>query len=473
MNLRTAVRSLAGGTPPAGESFEFGNTMKPMPTLPPTFAYPDDYQAACGAELDVALDRASFYGAWRPFDPGRDLPVDRRYAALPLVTKRDLRAHMPKGFVPRDRDLRAAVESGELELVSTSGTTEDRSSIVWYQPWWDASEHAAARLHTGLDRVITGSQREAVLTTPLCAGNVCHIGDLTMEERTLGRLLFLNQKPDPNQWTTQDMDRMIDELNRFEPELLEADPAYLAVLARYAADHTVPVHRPHFISLTYEFPSRLHYRQIARVFGDTPVLSSYGSTETGHVFTQCERGRFHQNTAYCRTDFQPFREAHGDPRTGRILITLLRNPWVSLLRFDVGDLVRLASAPCPCGRTAGLTVASIEGRTRDLTFAVDGRAISVGRLDAVLNGIDGLLAYQLEQHDHELYVFRFVSEPATQATVAAQAEPRLQSLYGPEADIVTRPEATLSAEQSGKFRLARTLFAWDAAALFDPTGGVP
>ncbi len=429
--------------------------------------YPGEYQAACAAELDAALDRVPFYGAWRSFDPGRGAPVDRRYAALPVVTKRDLRAHMPKGFVPGDRDFRGAVESGEIELVSTSGTTTDRSSIVWYQPWWDASEHAAARLHTGLDRVINGSQREAVLTTPLCAGNVCHIGDLTMEERTMGRLLFLNQKADPNYWTTLDMDRMIGELNRFKPELLEADPAYLAILARYAADHGVAIYRPLFISLTYEFPSRLHYRQIRRAFGDATVLSSYGSTETGHVFTQCEHGNFHQNTAYCRTDFRPFLDRCGDPHTGRILVTLLRNPWVSLLRFDVGDLVRLADAPCSCGRTDGLTVDSIEGRTSDLTFAVDGRAVTVGRLDEALDGIDGLLAYQLEQHDRELYVFRFVSKPDTHATVAAQAQRRLVGLYGAEADIVTRPEATLSAEQSGKFRLARTLFSWDIAALFD------
>jgi len=433
----------------------------------------DDYEAACAAELDAALDRVPFYKEWRSFDPGRDAPVDRRYAALPVVTKRDLRAHMPKGFVPCDRDFKGAVETGELELVSTSGTTEDRSSIVRHQPWWDASEHAAARLHTGLDRVINGMQREAVLTTPLCAGNVCHIGDLTAAERTLGRLLFLNQKPDPNQWTSDDMDRMISELNAFDTELLEADPAYLAVLARHAADRAVPIRRPHFVSLTYEFPSRMHYRQIRRVFGDTPVLSSYGSTETGHVFTQCENGKFHQNTAYCRADVQPFRLAYGEAHTGRLLVTLLRNPWVSLLRFDVGDLVRLADAPCPCGRTAGLTLESIEGRTRDLTFAADGRAVTVGRLDAALDGIDGLLAYQLEQHDRELYVLRFVSEPGSQATVAAQAQPRLQSLYGPEADIVTRPEAALAAEQSGKFRLARTLFAWDAAALFTPGGSTP
>lgn len=440
-----------------------------LPDLIPTGTYQD----ACAAELDRALGQAPFYRSWQPLDPGRGLAVDRRYAALPVITKRDLRAHMPKGFVAPGRDLRTAVESGELELVSTSGTTEDRSSILWHQPWWDASEHAAATLHGGLDRVINGTQREAVLTTPLCAGNVCHIGDLSMEDRTLGRLLFLNQKPDPTQWTAADMDRMIDELNRFDTELLEADPAYLAILSRYAADTGRRLVPPRFISLTYEFPSRLHYRQIRRAFPDTPVLSSYGSTETGHVLTQCEQGRFHQNTAYCRTDIQTLRADRGDPRVGRLLVTLLRHPWVSLLRFDVGDLVRLAEAPCPCGRTAGLTVDAIEGRTRDLTFAVDGRAVSVRQLDEALGDIDGLQAYQVEQHDRGLYVFRFVADPEARHDVPARAQSRLLAVYGAEADVVARPEVAIAAEQSGKFRLARTLFAWDASVLFEAGGGRP
>jgi phenylacetate-CoA ligase len=441
-----------------------------MNNLVPLSVFHSDYAGTCAAELDQALTRVPFYQSWQTLDPGRAVPVWSRYAALPAVTKRDLRAHMPRGFVPRDRDLRAAVESGEVELVSTSGTTEDRSSIVWYQPWWDASEQAAALLHTGLDSVIDGTQREAVLTTPLCAGNVCHVGELTMEERTLGRLLFLNQKPDPIHWTPDDMDRMIEEINRFRPELLEADPAYLAPLARHAADRNAVVHQPHFVSLTYEFPSQVHYRQIRRAFREAPILSSYGSTETGHVFTQCECGRFHQNTAYCRVDFQPLRAERGDPCTGRMLITMLRNPWVSLIRFDVGDLARLSDGPCPCGRATGIALASIEGRTRDVTFTPDGRAVTVGRLDAALEGVGGLLGYQIEQRNRDLYLFHYVAEPEAEGAAARQAHARLQALYGRDAEIAVRRETAIAAEQSGKFRLARALFPWDPAELFEPEG---
>ena len=63
-----------------------------------------------------------------------------------------------------------------------------------------------------------------------------------------------------------------------------------------------------------------------------------------------------------------------------------------------------------------------------------------------------------------------MAEPDAEASVCAGALARLQTLYGKAARIVARRESAIGAEQSGKFRLARTLFAWDAEALFE-TGG--
>jgi len=424
-----------------------------------------EYRAEITRALNHALDHVPFYQRWKPDDPGTGHPVEMRYSALPRLTKKDIRAHMPKGFIPREKDFKAGVESGEVELVNTSGTTEDRSSIVWYQPWWDDSEHAAATLHTGLDRVINGRQREAVLTTPLCAGTVCHVGDLPVEERTLGRLLFLNQQADPCRWLPRDMDRMIQELDHFRPELLEADPAYLAILCRYALEQKKSLFRPRFISLTYEFPSRLHYRQMRRAFPDVPLLSSYGSTETGHLLTECEQGRFHQNTRFCHLDFQPLKPSSGDPQVGRILVTTLGNPWVSLIRFDVGDLVRLETRTCPCGRTDGLTLSRILGRLRDITFTETGRVITVDELDATVGETNTLVTYQVEQTDPRDLIFHYVSAPGHHPPLPT-IQAGLHSLYGAGMRIIMRAEVAIPTEQSGKFRLARNTTTWNPEDLF-------
>jgi len=83
------------------------------------------YQSRCLETLRTALNHTPMYEAWRPFDPGEETPVDARYAALPILTKADIRSHFPYGIVPRGFDLDAALSSGEVSFVRTSGTADE------------------------------------------------------------------------------------------------------------------------------------------------------------------------------------------------------------------------------------------------------------------------------------------------------------------------------------------------------------
>ncbi len=427
----------------------------------------DPYSARCAAALEGALAAVPFYRRWRALDPGPARPAVERMAALPVLSRADLRAHVPHGFVRSGFSARDAFASGAIEIVTTSGTTADRASVVWHQPWWDRSLREAARVHPALEAVYGGAHREAVLTSPMCTGNLCHVGELPVAERTLGNLLFLNQELDPARWDAASVRRMADELASFRPDIIEADPAYLAVLARACIGSGIPLRQPACISLTYEFPSRLHLREIARAFQGVPVVSSYGSTETGYVFTECEAGLFHQNTATCHVDIQPVRASRCRGRLGRILVTTLGNPWFELLRFDVGDLARLHDgAPCRCGRTDGLTVEAIEGRTRDLTFDTRGMAVTVRQLDDALAAAEGLLAYRIEQSGPRRYLARYVAEEGAGQALAGTLPALARTVYGPDAEVEPRREPALAPEQSGKFRLAGTTFEWSVEDLF-------
>ncbi len=407
--------------------------------------------------LQRALAEAPFYSRWRDKDPGPARPLDERFAALPVLTRRDVRAYVPDGFMWSAQRESRGLATGEAEIVTTSGTSGERLSIVWHQPWWDGSERAAARLNATLEEIWARPHREAVLTTPVCGALACHVGDASMTERTLGTLLFLNQSDDPTAWDARTAARMADELALFQPDVIEADPAYLGILCRLCARSGRALPRPRCIVLTYELPSRIHLQWIDRAFPGVPVVSSYGSTETGHVFTQCEQGTFHQNEATCRVDIQPLRADRGGAGMGRLLVTTLGNPWFSLIRFDIGDIVRLrADTPCPCGRTEGVTVAGIEGRWNDLTFDCEGRIMTARMLDDAVGCIESLTGYQLLQTARRSLVVRFSAEAGEQAAVTEALSERLASLYGDGVEIKARCEQAISPEQSGKFRLARS-----------------
>ena len=433
-----------------------------------TTRYAPDYPGRCGEAVHEALHATPAYGEWRVSDIGTGHNVFVRLASLASLTKHDLRTHGPQGFVPHGRSIEDGLASGEIELVATSGTTGDCVTNVWCQAWWDASETASWQVNTHARDAGAGRHREAILTSPWCTGFPCETGFLSMEERTLGRFLYLSERSDPAAWPPAMMDRMVDELNRFQPAVLEANPSFLARLARHIAQHNLKVRSPGLIILTYEYPSVLHRRQISLVF-DSPLASSYGSTEAGYVLMECEAGRMHQVTGSCHVDFIPFKPEQGGPDIGRLLVTTFANPWRSLVRFDMGDIVRIErQAPCPCGRREGLLVTSVEGRTVNLTMTPSGRAVTQGMVDRALAEVIGLTEYQFLQTGAASYTLRVAAAAdADPSRVAYAAGAALRTLFGDDAAMGLEVVPAITPDPPGKYRLAKSLEPIDADRLLD------
>jgi phenylacetate-CoA ligase len=285
----------------------------------------------------------------------------------------------------------------------------------------------------------------------------------------LGRFLFLNEF-----WTTADWPegherRILEELADYQPEVFEANPSLLARLAWFAWRAGVAVYQPPLITLTYEFPSALQLRSIRRVF-QSPIASSYGSTEAGYVFMECEYGRLHQNFEFCRVDFAPLNdgiETHAG--VGRIFSTTFGNQWFPLVRFDIGDIVRLASGPCPCGRNFGMTLSAIEGRLKSLCVAEDGRLVTHREIDDVLACMDGLGEYNLVQETLKKVRIDVVGEDGQGKRVAQDTADILQKLFGRNMEIVVSEVPVILPEKSGKFLLAKRDFPLDPSFISERT----
>jgi phenylacetate-coenzyme A ligase PaaK-like adenylate-forming protein len=432
--------------------------MHDVQPLPFHWKFPPDYDVRCSQALNAALNGTPMYQSWRSYDPGPQSPVDIRFASMPALTKKDIREHFPDGVLPPGRDMKAAIARGEIELVQTSGTTDDKITNLWNQKWWDASEKASWKLNSVTTSVATGDHREAILVNPRNVGFISDHVDLTMAQRSLSRFLYLNEKTDPLSWSPEYIERMIDELNTFKPAVLEANPSMLARFCRYIIARGRKVFQPGVIVLTYECPTRFHYRQIKAVF-DVPVASSYGSTETGYVFMQCEAGKFHQNVDFCRVDFQPLQVQHGGPLLGRILVTPLGNPWNYFIRFDTGDLVLVEqSGKCSCGRDKGIVLATVAGRVVNLTLTCEGRLVTLLELDNAVDKLKGIEQYQIIQTNYGKYEFHVVTGRKDKAIMKKDATEILTKLYGKDSAVNIIFETDIAPEGSGKYLISKTLF---------------
>jgi phenylacetate-coenzyme A ligase PaaK-like adenylate-forming protein len=364
-------------------------------------------------------------------------------ATLATVSKRDLRRGFPKALVRRTQDLKAALADGSVEVLATSGTTEQRLQVLWEDAWWDPQEREAMRLNARVRDAMAGEYREAVLTTPVCGGATCHIGNLSRAERTIDGMLFLNQVADPTHWNAAELDRMIAEWNDLRPVGVEADPAYLAALCRHVARAGGALCSPAYVQLTYELATRGQKRAIARVL-DSPLYDLYGATEAGVLFMQCASGRLHHNTRHSHIELE---DVGGG--LGRVLVTTLGRAWMPLLRYDVGDFVRLAPGACSCGRDdGGYVLARVEGRSSDCVRHDAHGWVTPAMLDDAIDGAEPAVeSWQLDVSARRLHV---VGPETCDGRAAADAA---SALLG--AAVEPAREVAILPEGSGKYRLVR------------------
>jgi phenylacetate-coenzyme A ligase PaaK-like adenylate-forming protein len=384
---------------------------------------------------------------------------------LPVLTKADMRGHFPAGLMPDQKDPAKGLESGEIEYTYTSGTTSERVVNIWDQDWWDRSEASSWKLnrHTA---ALPYPQKQAKLASALNVGISCE-EDLPMSHRILGSTLYLNEKISILQWQPRHLKRMADEMNAYRPLVLEANSSLLARLAYWAIDNGVGIFSPRVIIFTFEYQAAIHLTAIKQVFSSA-LVSSYGGTETGFVLEQCEKGLMHQNTDFCRIDFEPLKDQFGGPELGRIFVTTFDNPWNCIIRFDTGDLVRLhPHGECACGRAEGMIVSAVEGRVSNVTFGSDGRLITTKMLDDALSAIGELRDYHFEQDGKSSYTLEAMLSPCA---CKKEAEDRLhcilEKIFGKDGEFTIKIVDSILPGPAGKFRRTHTNFEFNERELF-------
>jgi phenylacetate-coenzyme A ligase PaaK-like adenylate-forming protein len=409
--------------------------------------------------LNTALQTVPFYrDNWKQYDPGENLPIGERFAAMPVLTKADMRGSFPNGLVPEGTDVDRGLCDNEIEYTFTSGTTGDKVINLWNQTWWHASEMSSWQLNPHLKK-LSYPPRQATLASSLNVGISCE-EDLPMDHRIMGNLLYLNEKANIICWKESHLRRMAAEINEYRPTVLEANPSLLSRCCWYWLDHGIEVSSPDVITFTYELPSEVSLSAIRRVF-HSPLVSSYGSTETGFVMDTDEAGLCLQNPEYCRIDFFPLKEQYGGPCLGRIAVSTFGNPWAYIVRFDVGDLVRVKE-----NSPGNFIAETIEGRASSCTFGTRGNLVTTTMADRALAQIPGIRDYDLVQNTENTYELSLKGEFAgREMQTVRTAKDILSDLYGSGGSFEVHMVKDLLPGPAGKYRRTHTRFEYDDWAL--------
>jgi phenylacetate-CoA ligase len=329
-----------------------------------------------------------FLPRWREVPLYQSAPPNG-FSRLPLIGKRELRENFPQNFLRAGQNLDALLENKSVELEHTSGSSEERTAVLFGRGWWNEQEARVLRLNGFVAQVLDAHPRvrRATLVPPVCNGLVCFSNYTAKSARTVDTTLFVNQARIPFLLTDAEFARMAKEILEWSPVFLDLDPVHGAWFALYCERNGVRFSSVKFNLCSYEFVSVVHRKILQRVFG-VPIVNLYGSTETGHLLMENERGEMKaslENVFY--EIVEPDERGVGD-----LVVTTLTNEVMPLVRYRIGDLVERCELPYA-------TNYFVHGRSRDALRRRDARSVTTLEIDRCFAGVSGIAHYQLRQNE--------------------------------------------------------------------------
>ena len=216
----------------------------------------------------------------------------------------------------------------------------------------------------------------------------------------------------------QPIERLVDALTAFAPTALASYPSMAWVLAQEQAAGRLALSL-RAVWTGGETLTPAVRRTLGERFGAT-VRDSYGASECFLIACECRCGRLHLNADWAI--LEPVDQNHEPVPDGEVghtaLLTNLANHVQPVIRYDLGDRVRIVPEPCACG--SRLPAIEVQGRADDvLSFAsADGRAVHLAplALTTVLEEQAGVFDFQLRQRGRQtLRLELFGNGPGTDA----------------------------------------------------------
>ncbi len=361
------------------------------------------------------------------------------YREIPVLTKQEIVQRGHQAFFADYSEIERGLASKRFEYESTGGTTQSPMTVIMEDGWWNAQTARAYEASPILRPFVGRSYRKCVLAPVGCSSNLCPYEDHPFPHRYFDGTVYLNLTSDPFVFPEAEWDRIVVELQAVQPEVLEGEPVYLALLARAVQKRHVRVPSVKAVILTYGKASRQHAARIAEAF-PAPQVDLYGSTEAGYLFVgEAFRDNSRVIDANAFVELVPFRNL---PEVYQIQVTTRDREAMPLLRYLTGDIVQRF----PTGFR-------LLGREGNLYFRPDGSLVSPSDIDAALPDAFRCWHYSLIQTSEKRWDFHYVADHVAPAGL----EEAIATVLGPGTRVAAFRRRFIAPAASGKFALLKPL----------------
>lgn len=327
----------------------------------------------CWGQVPFYRARFEALGVKRVEDISLDL-----FGRLPPVERLDVREQV--------EDMVARGFKGKLIRHTTGGSTGQ--PLVFYTDLEKESWHNAAKLRgRAWFGVEPGSRQVDFWGSPV------ELARLDAFRRFKDRWFLNHIVLSAFDLTDEGLARDAEVLRRFRPRLVYGYPTVLYHVALFIErrPELFGGWRPQLVTCTSEVMYPNQRRKMHEVFG-CPIGDEYGSRDGGHLAHECPVGRLHIAAEHVLLEV----DHPNEEGVGELLVTNLDGFGMPLLRYRVGDLVRLLDESCPCGMALP-TLGQITGRMTDFIVGKDGYLIHSAAAVYVLRELSDLKQFKIIQ----------------------------------------------------------------------------
>src|SRR5438128_8991300 len=91
---------------------------------------------------------------WREVPMYQNTLGQLTFSQLPVITKREIRENFPQNFLGANQSLDTLLENKIVELEHTSGTSDERTPVIFGRGWWNKQEAAVLLLNAFVANVL-------------------------------------------------------------------------------------------------------------------------------------------------------------------------------------------------------------------------------------------------------------------------------------------------------------------------------
>jgi len=305
---------------------------------------------------------------------------------LPLTTKEDLRR------ASRDEILSREFKPENCHVLTSSGSTGTPVRV------YVDEDKALIDMALSLPRYMAGLPpvtASSVIRDFLLRRHIRYMSIVVKKEYLYHEVFWTMKHTVVDSLDTPDVH--IRAINAKKPAYLYSYPSVIRNVCIRAREKRIVLHQPQLVMVCGEVVDGPLRDMARRTFG-TDLINVYGSTELGHIASECAS---HEGLHIfsCKVLMELLDEAGRDVpvgQTGRVVVTDLFSRATPIIRYSgLGDYA-IRGGQCSCGRPLPL-LARVEGRVVDTVVLPDGQTVHPYSLTLALEDVPHLSKFQIRQ----------------------------------------------------------------------------